>query len=70
MDFRITRTSDIFNNDKPCKDARMGCDDEGQQIFTISICNLKQLFDLIEEVQVPIILGTGKTIEIYDGYRE
>lgn len=77
MKYIIERTSDWWRKEQPCKDAyKDGIDKNGHPLWSIDICNLKQIDDLVSEVG-PIIISKNndvneieRYIEIYDDYRE
>lgn len=73
MKYRIFRTSDMFGDNKPCRDAYVDKDlSDIEPIWVIDIDNLKQLDDLVSEVGDIIISKNNDVneIEIYDYYRE
>lgn len=82
MRFYITRTSSIYNTEKPCENAKINVNsiDDGDQYY-IEIKTIKELRELIDEVGHPLIvkrdgfLSTARaeeaySIEIYDDWRE
>lgn len=77
MKYRIERSSDWWRKEQPCKDAyKDGIDKNGHTLWSIDICNLKQIDDLVSEVG-PIIISKNdevneieRYIEIYDDFRE
>lgn len=82
MKFYIHRTSDIFNTNKPCKNAieNSASVDEGDMYY-IDIKTMSELMKLIDECGHPLIIkkdsflsnARGETvysIEIYDDWRE
>lgn len=64
MKYKITRSSDWFGENKPCKKAYK---EDGD--WYVDINTLGELQDLIREVEWSVIVGTSE-IEIYDSYRE
>lgn len=73
MKYRIERSSDWWGKKQPCKDAyKDGIDEDGHTLWSIDICNLKQIDDLVSEVGDIIIRKNDEVneIEIYDDYRE
>lgn len=74
MLYRIERTSDWYGANKPCSNALLykKVDEElGEpNRWCVEIETLDDLNDLIREVNVPIIMKKGHSIELYDDYRE
>ena len=71
MEYQITRASDIFGEEKPCKNAvlaRKYYDYTHRGYWYIEINSITDLQELISEVGQIIV--TKKSIEIYDAYRE
>jgi len=68
MIFEISKTSDWYGKQKPCKKAKMVNNDGENKKWQININTLKELLKLREEVGKLII--NSDSIEIYDSYRE
>ena len=65
MDFVIERTS---TDEKPCEKAILK--DGTTNEFHIEINSIKELMELLKDLNESIIVFPGGIIEIYDGYRE
>lgn len=64
MKFKVTRTSALINNGKPCDEAVV----DGKYEYSVIINTLEELMAFIEKYGM-IVLDEDK-IEIYDDYRE
>lgn len=60
----IYRSSDLFSENKPCKNAY-----KEDKTYYIDITSLDDILDLIDEVG-DVIIQKDHSIEIYDCYRE
>lgn len=69
MEFKITRTSDYLDKNKPCDKAYLAGEDEWGNIYKIKIDTLEDLISLIDDVG-QIIIKQDLSIEIYDDWRE
>lgn len=71
MEFRITRTSSINDEEKPCEEAykkKIG----SKEKWCIKINSLEELLEFSDKYDDIVLLNFGKIkmIEIYDDYRE
>lgn len=77
MKFDITRTSDIFREEIPCKGAVLTerKTSYNENVWEIEINSLEELIELSKEVNCGIILCRPRSVEgmyeleIYDDYR-
>lgn len=71
MEFKITRTSDYRNENKPCDKAYVvGKDAWDDPIYKIKIDTLEDLISFMNEVGERLIIKQDLSIEIYDDWRE
>ena len=78
MKFKVTRTSDGFDNPKPCEDAALLKTENGENIYTIELSSLEELLGFIKKVEYNVVItpyapnpdNLAGEIEIYDDYRE
>lgn len=69
--YKIYRSSDLFQKDKPCESAYKGDvpDEYGNYDWYIDINNLEELHTLIEQTGRCVIVSKD-SLGIYDDYRE
>lgn len=70
MRYRVTRTSDFLNEEKPCSKAKkFKLPTEEHSLWYIDINTLDDLRNLIDEVGHSLVID-NYSIEIYDDFRE
>ena len=69
MKYFVTRSSDIFRENKPCEEAVLvDKDEEWDNIWAVEIDSIEGLMAFIAKYG-KVVVGSN-WIEIYDGYRE